>query len=162
MFRAARLTPNLLSTLNLDKYRATFNRKSQRSSAWTNISKECGKMWSIKKIRVCSGAGQPRRINCINWRFWLILTGWTLFVSQTGGRNKGQWTVSRISAWGFEANVNKFCTEAEEGSRTINKIKPITSTEAPSVSLFPAAVKKKRPAGHRNLLFPVREHQHGC
>lgn len=101
----------------------------------------------------------------------LILTGSTLFVSplkksaadgRGGRKGKGQWTVSRISAWGSEPNVNKFCTEAEEESRTINKIKPITATEAPSVSLFQALWGKKRPAGHRNLLFPVREHQHGC
>lgn len=35
------------------------------------------------------------------------------------------------------------CTEAEEGNRTINKIKPIISAAALTVSVFPAAVKKQ-------------------
>lgn len=50
---------------------------------------------------------------------------------------------SWLSAWRSEPNVNKSCTEAEEGSRTINKIKPIISAAALAVSVFQAAVKKQ-------------------
>lgn len=68
---------------------------------------------------------------------------------------------SWLSAWRSEPNVNKLCTEAEEGSWTINKIKPIISAAALAVSVVQAAVKKSSTAGRGNLLFPVREHQKG-
>lgn len=49
--------------LHLDKCGPEFNRKSQRSAAWTNDSalwlddsNKCGKMCSIKKRRLCRGA----------------------------------------------------------------------------------------------------------
>lgn len=67
--------------------------------------------------------------------------------------------VSWLPAWRSEPNVNKLCTEAEEGSRTINKIKPIISSAALAVSVFQAAVKKKKKAAQQDTepFYLVRE-----
>lgn len=65
---------------------------------------------------------------------------------------------SWLSAWRSEPNVNKLCTEAEEGSRTINKIKPIISAAALAVSVFQAAVKKAAQQDAETF-YSLREHQ---
>lgn len=58
----------------------------------------------------------------------------------------------RLSAWRSEPNVNKFYMEAEEGSSTINKIKPIISAAALAVSLFQAAVEKQHSRTRRPFI----------
>lgn len=69
---------------------------------------------------------------------------------------------SWLSAWRSEPNVNKLCTEAEEGSRTINEIKSIISAAALAVSVFQAAVKKQHSRTRKPFIPGQRTSKRGC